>query len=100
MDLRRDGLEEERDSRQRGASRVRDIHFALAISCISEAGPDAFFRQIGEFPQNVGVGHSGGKVIQHIIHGNAEAENAGFAAVLGGFNRDDVRVIYDSTLSE
>jgi hypothetical protein len=46
---------EEKDFRRKGASRVRDFQFALAVSGISQARKNIFFGEIGKFTQNIGV---------------------------------------------
>ena len=84
--------------RRREASRVRDFQFALAISSVREAGKNVLFREEWQFPQNVGVAHPAGQIVQHVVHGDSQPANARLAASLAWFHGDDIRVPHASTL--
>jgi hypothetical protein len=64
----------------------------ISIKC--EASADVSFRQRGEVFEDLGLGHASGKIIQRVVDGDAQAANAGLAAALAKFNRDDLRVVH------
>jgi hypothetical protein len=82
----------------RGASGVRDFQLALAVSSIGETGTDVFFRQVGKFPQDLWMRHATGEIFEHVVHGDPEPSDAGFAASFSGFHGDDAGIAYGPTL--
>src|ERR1700723_1393554 len=49
---------------------------------------------MGEFPQNLGVGHSTGEIFQRVINGDAQAANTRFSAPFARLDGDDAGVIH------
>jgi len=85
-------------SRQRAASRVRNFCLALTVGSVGKASTYIFFREIREFPQNVGMTHSASQVFQNVIHRDPQAANAWFATPLARFDGDDIGVAHSATL--
>lgn len=76
-----------RDSDRRKASRRGNRHkFPLPVSRKSKTGADVFTCEIGKVFENVFFAHSRRKVLQHIVHGHAEATDAGLTATLLGID--------------
>ena len=72
-----------KDSDRRAASRRGNRHqFPFTVSSKSQTGADVFVCQVGEVFDNVLCAHTGGKVLQYIVHGHAEAADAGLAPTL------------------
>jgi len=46
--------------------------------------------EIRKIPQNVGVAHAAGEGVQHVIDGDAQSADAGFAAALTRLHGDDI----------
>lgn len=46
------------------------------------------------------MGHASGEVAKNISNSDAQAADAGLAAALAGFHRDDLRVIHVGTVVE
>src|SRR5580698_4619948 len=52
-----------------------------------QACADVGFSLGGEVFEDLGFGHAPGKIIEHIVDGDAQAANAGLAAALARLNR-------------
>jgi len=83
-----------RGFRPAGVSSGENLEFAFAVGGKGQTGADAGFAQERKVGQNLGLGHAGGQIIEHIIEGDAQAANAGLAAPLAWFNRDDARLVH------
>ena len=72
-----------KDSGRKAASRRGNRHqLPSPVSRKSQAGMDVFACQVGEVFEDVLFAHTGGKVLQYIVHGHAEAADAGLAPTL------------------
>lgn len=81
------GLERDdgRDSDRRAASRRGNLHqFPLPVSRIGKTGAEIFGCEIGEVCENFLLAHSGGKILQYIVHGHAKVMDAGLPPRFSG----------------
>lgn len=81
-----------RDSVRRAVSRG-DLHeLPLAVSGEGETGADVIACQIREVLEDLVLGHPGGKILQHVVHGDTEAPDARLAAPLARFDGSEPRL--------
>lgn len=57
---------------------------AVAIRGEGEAGADVVLREFRKVREDFGLAHAAGKVVEHVVDGDAEVSNAGLAAASGG----------------
>jgi len=65
------GLRETNSLFRKEVSGSPNFLLALAIGSIGKTRPNIFFREIGKFPQNVGMGHTAGQIFQHVVDSDA-----------------------------
>ena len=57
-----------------------------------KGGPDIFPRQSREVPQDIVLRHPASQILEDVVHGDARALDARFAAADGGVNDDAILV--------
>ena len=63
----------------------------LPLSGIGETSQDVLVPQLGEVLENVLFGRAGRELRQHVVHGDAQAANAGLPTALARLDRDAVK---------
>ena len=86
--------DEEAGFDRRGASRPEGQ--PLAISGITEARENIFFRQVREFVEDLFMGHAGGQIVEHVVDGNAHPPDARFSASFPRVYGDNAFVFHQS----
>jgi len=81
-------------SRRTAVSSHGDRNPSFAIRRIGKTGPNVFLRQIGKLLQDLLMGHSCGKIIQHVVDGHAQATDARFSGALSSFDSNYLPVIH------
>jgi hypothetical protein len=72
-----------------GISSGENLEFTFAVGGKGQTGANAGFAQKRKVGENLRLSHPGGQIIEHILRGDAQVANAGLAAPLAGFNRND-----------
>lgn len=88
-------VEEEFQGLPRGrlGGRVGD-QAALAVGRERQGGADIVALEVGEVGEDLLLTHPASEVVQHVVHGNAEAADAGLAAPLPGLDGDALAVVH------
>ena len=83
-----------RDSDREAVSRGNSDQFPFPVSGKRQAGFNILGGKVREVLQNFSLRHAGREVIEHVIHGDTQAANAGLATPFAWFDRDVLPVIH------
>lgn len=90
-----------RDSDRIAASLGNRVEVAFAFGSEGKTSEYVVLGQIGEVSENLVVGHAAGEIAENVVDGDAQPANAGLAAALIRFHRNDLPVVnHDPTVRE